>query len=264
MPARRVGGVVHDHDAVVGRLGVAPAGRHRHGQPSGHHAEDGPRRPPPAAQPPRHQRAPGHQHGPQADQDAAHRHAGDQHEAGQDRADDRADRADARQAAHDRAGLVEARQEQLGDDRRDGREHRPGHQDRERRDQRQQLRRGLGDGPDDRRRDRHDHARHPEKRAQQAPWVAPVGGPPAAPGAEGDGAQGDADDQRAGLEGETEVRREQPQRGQLDDEDGRGRAEHQRDGRPVTQGGRTVRGAHVVGPGSSWSTWLSRVSVSQS
>ena len=101
---------------------------------------------------------------------------------------------------------------------------------------------GLGDGPDDRRRDRDDDARDPEQRAQQAPWVAPVGGPAAAPGAEGDGAEGDADHQRAGLEGETEVRREQPQRGQLDDEDGRGRAEDQRHGRPVTQGGRARPG----------------------
>ena len=104
--------------------------------------------------------------------------------------------------------------------------------------------------PDDRRRDRDDHARHPEQWAQQAPWVAPVGGPATAPGAEGDRSERDADHQRAGLEGETEVRREQPQRGQLDDEDGRGRAEDQRRGRPVTQGGRADGGAHVVS--GSW------------
>jgi hypothetical protein len=249
-PARLVRGVVHDQHAVVRRLGVAPPWRHRQGQPPGHHADDGPGRTPPAAQPPRHQRAAGHQDGSQADQDAAHRHAGDQHEAGQDRTEDRADRTDTREAAHDGAGLVEVRQQQLGDDRGDGREHRPWHQDRERGDQRQQLRRDLGDAPDDRRREGHDHARHPQQRARQAPRVAPVGRPSTAPRAEGDRSERDADHQRAGLEGETEVRRQQSQHGQLDHEDGRGRAEDQRRGHPVTQRGRAVPGSHVVS--GSW------------
>ena len=104
--------------------------------------------------------------------------------------------------------------------------------------------------PDDRRRDRDDHARHAQQRAQQPPRVGPVGRPATAPRAEGDRAERDADHQRAGLEGETEVRREQPQHGQLDHEHGRGRAEDQRRSRPVPQGGRADRGAHVVS--GSW------------
>ena len=90
----------------------------------------------------------------------------------------------------------------------------------------------------------------PSSGAQQTPRVDPVGRPAAAPRAEGDRAERDADHQRAGLEGEAEVRREQPQHGQLDHEHGRGRAEDQRRSRPVPQGGRTDRGAHVVS--GSW------------
>ncbi len=110
------------------------------------------------------------------------------------------------------------------------------------------FRRGLRHGADHRRRDRDGHAGHAQQRRQRPPGVDPVGGASAAPRPDGDRAEGDADDQGAGLQRQPEVRREQPQRGQLDHQHRRGGAEDQDRRRTLSEGGRW-RSCRLIG---SW------------
>ena len=212
---------VHGHDrAVVDGLGIAAAGcdgdAHAAGNDQQGRDHGGPPAPGANLEDGRGQDQPD----AEADHDGADRGAGDQHEAGQHRADDGTGGADAGQPADDRSGLVEAGQPELGDHRGDRGEHRARQHDGHHRDDREQERpvstaaaertaAGVtatttpaipNSGP---------RARRGSTRSAS---------PASRPRAHGDGRQGQPDDHGAGLQGETEVGGQQPQHHHLDDQ----------------------------------------------
>ena len=240
-PTSRAVGVAADLGAVVLRLGgTSPrrddartgAEQDEHQRLHGRSASD--------ADLDRHR--PHQERHPEPDQDPGHRHPGDQHEPGHDRPEDRPGGADARDATDDGAGLGECGQGQLGDHRGDGRQQSAGDHDRQPGHHQQHGRVTELAGTADRERcHRHRCARAGEQRGDRTPGLHHVGDPPSPPRPQGDRGQRGADHQRAGLQRQPEVRRQQPQRDDLDDEDrGRG-AEHQRSRGPLRQSiGRTA------------------------
>ena len=84
---------------------------------------------------------------------------------------------------------------------------------------------------------RHCHPGHRQQRTERPARRHQVGHPTPGPGAHGDGSQRNADDQGARLQGEPEVRRQQPQRHHLDDKHaGRGTEDQCRRGVPTKLG----------------------------
>ena len=217
-PPRGPVGIGHHHSAVVDRLNVAAAGCDRDGTAAEEHENCRSDRRPPATYPELDHCRGEDQRCSEPDHDAADRQPRDEYEAGDDGADDGPGGADRRESSDDRPGLVEAGQPQLCDHRRYGSQERAGHDDREGGDQHQQrpaierARRPYGE-----RSCGHRHSGHRQQRTQRPARRHHIGYSASSPAAQGNGSQRNADDQGARLQGETEVRGQQPQRDHLDD-----------------------------------------------
>ena len=155
-------------------------------------------------------------------------------EAGDERADEGAERRDAAQPADDAAGALEVVELQLHDHRRDRAEHdgreEEGGEREEERGAAAALARLVAERAHHRDGEQREQPAERHRRAEQPARIDAVGELAAAPCADRDPGEHGPDDRGVGLEADPHVRREQAAGEDLEHEDGRRAHEHERGG----------------------------------